>query len=195
VTILNDAQIQRRLMLPWSDPGWLAINPFHGGGKVPGKISSGLSSFGYDMRLAQDFKIPSFRQESDNTIDPKNPGSIKWTEVVRPADSELIIAPHSFVLGRSMEWFHIPRDVLAICIGKSTYARSGLIVNITPLEPEWEGHVTIEIGNQTPFPSKVYIGEGISQVLFLTGALPGTSYADRQGKYQGQTGVTLGKVE
>lgn len=149
-------------------------------------ISYGLSSYGYDMRLSHEFKI--FTNVYSSIVDPK-----AFTEdvFVSIEDAVCVIPPNSFALARSMEYFRIPRNVLTMCIGKSTYARCGLIVNVTPFEPEWEGHVTIEISNTTPLPAKIYAGEGIAQVLFFEGAPCDISYAERNGKYQKQRGVTF----
>lgn len=166
------------------------IEPFVEAQKREGMISYGLSSYGYDARVAPEFKI--FTNLESAIVDPKNfsPASFvdKTTDVC-------IIPPNSFALARTIEYFRIPRDVLVICLGKSTYARCGIIVNVTPLEPEWEGHVTIEISNTTPLPAKIYANEGICQFLFFRGDLPcETSYKDRAGKYMKQTGVTLPKL-
>lgn len=149
-------------------------------------ISFGVTSYGYDARLANEFKV--FHNAFGGVVDPKNFDERSFVEVSNVA--WLDIPPNSFVLGRSVEYFKIPRDILAICIGKSTYARCGIIVNVTPLEPEWEGHVTIEISNTTPLPARVYPNEGIMQVVFLYGdGQCAVSYADRKGKYQKQTGI------
>jgi len=148
-------------------------------------VSYGLSSFGYDLRVADEFKI--FTNVYNSMIDPKH---FREEAFVYLKTAECIIPPNSFALARSIEYFRMPRDVLAICLGKSTYARCGIIVNVTPFEPEWEGFVTIEISNTTPLPAKVYAGEGIAQVLFLKSSTPcEISYADRGGKYMKQTGV------
>ncbi len=156
-------------------------------------ISYGLSSYGYDARIADDFRI--FTNVDNAVVDPKAFSGAGFVHRKAGPGGFVTIPPNSFLLGSTVEWFRIPRDVLVICLGKSTYARCGLIVNVTPLEPEWEGHVTIEISNTTPLPAKVYANEGICQFLFLRGAAGClTSYADRQGKYQGQQGVTLPKV-
>jgi dCTP deaminase len=150
-------------------------------------ISYGLSSYGYDARVSDEFKI--FTNIHSSIVDPKN--FDKQSFVDRKTDV-CIIPPNSFALARTVEYFKIPRDVLVICVGKSTYARCGIIVNVTPLEPEWEGHVTLEFSNTTPLPAKIYAGEGACQFLFLRGDdLCETSYADRSGKYMGQRGVTL----
>ncbi len=153
-------------------------------------ISYGTSSYGYDIRCANEFKI--FTNINSAVVDPKNFSEQSFVNV--EADV-CIIPPNSFALARTVEYFRIPRDVLTICLGKSTYARCGIIVNVTPLEPEWEGHVTLEFSNTTPLPAKIYANEGVAQVLFL-GADEEceVSYADRSGKYQGQQGVTLPKA-
>jgi len=167
------------------------IAPFEEKMQRQGVISYGLSSYGYDARVAPDFKI--FTNIDNALVDPKNFSESSF--VTRKTDV-CIIPPNSFVLAHTIEYFKIPRDVLVICLGKSTYARCGLIVNVTPLEPEWEGHVTLEISNTTPLPAKVYANEGVCQFLFLKADSPcEVSYADRGGKYQGQTGVTLPRME
>ncbi len=150
-------------------------------------ISYGTSSYGYDVRCASEFKI--FTNINSAVVDPKAFDSKSFVDI----ESDVcIIPPNSFALARTVEYFRIPRDVLTICLGKSTYARCGIIVNVTPLEPEWEGHVTLEFSNTTPLPAKIYAHEGVAQMLFLQSDEPClTSYRDRQGKYQGQTGVTL----
>ena len=154
-------------------------------------ISYGLSSFGYDMRIANEFRV--FTPNIYNSVvDPKDIDERAMVEY--EVENHILIPPNSYVLGRSMEYFEMPSDVLGIVLGKSTYARSGIIVNVTPLEPGWEGYVTIEIGNGTPLPAKVYANEGIAQVIFLKGEAPAVSYADKQGKYQRQTGITLPKL-
>jgi dCTP deaminase len=156
-----------------------------------GVISYGLSSYGYDARLAEEFKI--FTNIDNAIVDPKN---FSDTSFVNRKTDVCVIPPNSFALARTVEYFKIPRDILVICLGKSTYARCGLIVNVTPLEPEWEGHVTLEISNTTPLPARVYANEGVCQFLFLKAdSLCETSYADRGGKYMKQTGVTLPRME
>ena len=151
-------------------------------------LSYGVSSYGYDARVADDFKV--FTNTYGTIVDPKNFDDRSFVDV-RAKDGYIIIPPNSFVLGRTVERFRIPRDVLVVCVGKSTYARCGIIVNVTPLEPGWEGHVTLEFSNTTPLPAKLYANEGACQFIFLRSASPcQTSYADRKGKYQGQTGVT-----
>jgi dCTP deaminase len=166
------------------------IEPFEDRQRREGMISFGLSSYGYDARVAPEFKI--FTNVDNALVDPKEFSERSFVE--RSGDS-CVIPPNSFALARTVEYFRIPRDILVICLGKSTYARCGMIVNVTPLEPEWEGHVTLEISNTTPLPARVYAHEGICQFLFLKGAEPPeVSYADRQGKYMGQRGVTLPKL-
>ena len=153
-------------------------------------VSYGLSSYGYDIRCAREFKV--FTNINSTIVDPKNFDPRNFVEI--EAD-ECIIPPNSFALARTVEYFRIPRDVLTVCLGKSTYARCGIIVNVTPFEPEWEGYVTLEFSNTTPLPAKIYAGEGCAQVLFFqSDEQCETSYRDRGGKYQGQVGVTLPKV-
>ena len=166
------------------------IEPFVEAQKREGLISYGLSSYGYDARVSDEFKV--FTNVDSATIDPKNFSSDSFVD--RKTDV-CIIPPNSFALTRTVERFKIPRDVLVICLGKSTYARCGIIVNVTPLEPEWEGFVTIEISNTTPLPAKIYANEGICQFLFLkSDRLCEISYADRAGKYMDQVGVTLPRL-
>ncbi len=150
-------------------------------------VSYGTSSYGYDVRCANEFKI--FTNINSAIVDPKAFDSNSFVDV----ETDIcIIPPNSFVLARTVEYFKIPRDVLTICVGKSTYARCGIIVNVTPLEPEWEGHVTLEFSNTTPLPAKIYANEGVAQMLFFqSDEICQTSYRDRAGKYQGQKGVTL----
>lgn len=150
-------------------------------------VSYGTSSYGYDVRCANEFKV--FTNINSAIVDPKHFDPQSFVDI---KSDVCIIPPNSFALARTIEYFRIPRDVLTICLGKSTYARCGIIVNVTPLEPEWEGHVTLEFSNTTPLPAKIYAGEGCAQMLFLQSNEPcQTSYKDRKGKYQGQTGVTL----
>ena len=166
------------------------IAPFVETQQRDGVISYGLSSYGYDARVADDFRI--FTNVDSAVVDPKQFNSDSFVTRRGPA---CIIPPNSFVLGHTVEYFRIPRDVLVICLGKSTYARCGIIVNVTPLEPEWEGQVTIEISNTTPLPARIYAHEGICQFLFLRGdSAPETSYADKAGKYMGQRGVSLPRM-
>ncbi|MEM6780776.1 MAG: dCTP deaminase [Pseudomonadota bacterium] len=183
--ILSDAQI-RELALEHD-----MISPFEEKQTAKGKISYGLSSYGYDSRCSNEFKI--FTNVDNAIVDPKDFSEKSFVD--RTTDV-CIIPPNSFVLTRSVEYFKIPRDVMVICLGKSTYARCGLIVNVTPLEPGWEGHVTLEISNTTPLPAKVYANEGVAQFLFFKGSeVCETSYADRAGKYMGQQGVTLPRIK
>ncbi len=158
-----------------------------GGQKI---ISYGLSSYGYDARCSNEFMI--FTNVDNAIVDPKNFSNDSFVE---RTTNVCVIPPNSFVLTRTVEYFRIPKDVLVICLGKSTYARCGLIVNVTPLEPGWEGHVTLEISNTTPLPAKVYANEGVAQFLFFKGSSAcEVSYADRAGKYMAQRGVTLPRV-
>ena len=153
-------------------------------------VSFGTSSYGYDVRCADEFKI--FTNINHAIVDPKSFDPDSFVDV--QADT-CIIPPNSFALARTVEYFRIPRSVLTVCLGKSTYARCGIIVNVTPLEPEWEGHVTLEFSNTTPLPAKIYANEGVAQMLFFeSDEVCETSYADRGGKYQGQKGVTLPKT-
>ena len=153
-------------------------------------ISYGVSSYGYDLRVTNEFKV--FTNVFNSIVDPKGFAEDSFVNVT--AD-ECIVPPNSFALARSVEYFRIPRNVLTVCLGKSTYARCGIIVNVTPFEPEWEGHVTLEISNTTPLPAKIYANEGLAQVLFFEAEeICETSYADRGGKYQGQTGITIPRM-
>jgi dCTP deaminase len=168
------------------------IEPFVDGQVREGAISYGVSSYGYDMRVAPEFRI--FTNVLSVIVDPKHFDARSFVEF----NGEVcIVPPNSFALARSVEYFRIPRNVLTICVGKSTYARCGIITNVTPFEPEWEGHVTLEISNTTPLPAKIYANEGICQVLFFEADDDDNcqvSYADKKGKYQKQTGVTLPKL-
>jgi len=169
------------------------IDPF-----IPGQIregdngrviSYGTSSYGYDIRCADEFKI--FTNINSAVVDPKNFDDNSFVDV---KSDVCIIPPNSFALARTVEYLRIPRNVLVVCLGKSTYARCGIIVNVTPLEPDWEGHVTLEFSNTTPLPAKIYANEGVAQILFFeSDEVCETSYGDRAGKYQGQQGVTLPK--
>lgn len=153
-------------------------------------VSYGTSSYGYDIRCAKDFKV--FTNINSAVVDPKDFDSNSFVDV---KSDVCIVPPNSFALARTVEYFRIPRNVLTLCLGKSTYARCGIIVNVTPLEPEWEGHVTLEFSNTTPLPAKIYANEGVAQVIFLESDEPcEVSYKDRGGKYQNQTGVTLPKT-
>ena len=153
-------------------------------------VSYGVSSYGYDIRVGNEFKI--FTNVSSTVVDPKN---FDDKNIVDFVGDVCIVPPNSFALARTVEYFKIPKNVLAICLGKSTYARCGIIVNVTPFEPEFEGHITIEISNTTPLPAKIYANEGIAQVLFLEGDEQcKTTYKDKKGKYQGQKGITLPRI-
>ena len=153
-------------------------------------ISYGLSSYGYDLRVSNEFKV--FTNVYNAVVDPK---AFDERSFVTMKGDSCLVPPNSFALARSMEYFRIPRDVLTLCVGKSTYARCGIIVNVTPFEPEWEGHVTLEISNTTPLPARIYAGEGLAQVLFLAAMETcETSYADRGGKYQAQRGITVPRM-
>ena len=166
------------------------ISPFEENQVRGNKISFGLSSFGYDARVSNEFKI--FTNVNSEVVDPKN---FKSTNFITRSGNECIIPPNSFALASTMEYFKIPDDVMVICLGKSTYARCGIIVNVTPLEPGWEGYVTLEFSNTTPLPAKIYANEGVAQFIFLKGnEKPNITYADRNGKYMKQKGVTLPKV-
>lgn len=166
------------------------IEPFSENQVREGVISFGVSSYGYDMRISGEFKI--FTNINNTIVDPKNFDPRSFVDY---KGDVCIIPPNSFALGHSVEYFRIPRDVLVICLGKSTYARCGIVVNVTPLEPEWEGHVTIEISNTTPLPARIYANEGIAQLLFIQGSeVCETSYADKSGKYQAQKGITLPRM-
>ena len=166
------------------------IEPFVETQKRDGVISYGLSSYGYDARVADDFRV--FTNVDSAVVDPK---AFNEDSFVRRSGPTCTIPPNSFALAHTVEYFRIPRDVLVICLGKSTYARCGIIVNVTPLEPEWEGQVTIEISNTTPLPARIHAHEGICQFLFLRGdSPPEVSYADKKGKYMGQRGVSLPRM-
>ncbi|MEW6179025.1 MAG: dCTP deaminase [Chloroflexota bacterium] len=166
------------------------IEPFVDHQKRDGVISYGLSSYGYDIRVADEYKI--FTNVFSAVVDPK---SFDTKSMVDFKGDVCIIPPNSFALARTVEYFRIPRNVLTICVGKSTYARCGIIVNVTPFEPEWEGFVTLEISNTTPLPAKIYSNEGIAQVLFFEGDEPcEISYADKKGKYQRQQGILLPRL-
>jgi dCTP deaminase len=190
VAVLSDRQIRRLVK----------IEPFEDAKKRPGKISYGVSSYGYDVRVGSHFKIftPTPRTGQVTIVDPKaftddlmvevDTGTLKLDHVIIP--------PNSFALCETVEYIEVPRDVLVVCVGKSTYARCGLIVNVTPLEPEWRGKVTLEISNTTPLPAKVYSNEGIAQLIFLKAdEVCEKSYADKKGKYQDQGGLTLPRVD
>ena len=190
MAVLCDTQI--RELVP--------IEPFADNVKRPGKVSFGVSSYGYDVRVGTLFKVftnvPAHGGQS--IVDPKNfdDGSFVTIDTRATGKDHVIIPPNSFALAETVETFAIPRDILAICVGKSTYARCGIIVNVTPLEPEWRGKVTIEISNTTPLPAKIYANEGIAQMIFLKAdRVCAVSYADKGGKYQNQSGLVLPKVD
>jgi len=188
MSILSDIEIINRCK------NQQMISPFcenqvreSGGQKI---ISYGTSSYGYDAMVANEFKI--FTNINSSIIDPKAFSSQSFVDI---STDVCIIPPNSFALARTVEYFKIPRDILVVCVGKSTYARCGIIVNVTPLEPEWEGHVTLEFSNTTPLPAKIYANEGACQFLFFKASeICKTSYKDRNGKYQNQTGVTIPRV-
>ena len=188
MTIKSDTWIRRmaetqRMIEPF-EPGQISEVDGH---KV---VSYGTSSYGYDIRCSREFKI--FTNINSTIVDPKNFDEKSFVDF---SGDICIIPPNSFALARTVEYFRIPRDVLVLCLGKSTYARCGIIVNVTPLEPEWEGHVTLEFSNTTPLPAKIYANEGVAQVIFFeSDEACETSYKDRGGKYQGQRGVTVPKV-
>jgi dCTP deaminase len=190
VGVLSDGQIRRHVKItPWEE----AI-------KRPGKVSYGVSSYGYDVRVGTHFKIftATPRTGGITVVDPKKFTDDLMVEVdtAKQGTDHIVIPPHSFALCETVEYLEIPRDVLAICVGKSTYARCGLIVNVTPLEPEWRGKVTLEISNTTPLPARVYANEGIAQLIFLKAdEVCEKSYADKAGKYQDQGGLTLPRVD
>ena len=166
------------------------IEPFAENQKRDGVISFGLSSYGYDLRVADEFKI--FTNVNNSIVDPKRFDEGSFVEFKGPV---CIVPPNSFALARSVEYFRIPRSVLTICVGKSTYARCGIIVNVTPLEPEWEGFVTLEISNTTPLPARVYSNEGLCQIVFFeSDEVCETSYKDKKGKYQAQQGIVLPRI-
>ena len=166
------------------------IEPFADRQVRDGVISFGVSSYGYDMRVADEFRV--FTNVYGTVVDPKNFDPSAFVTVQAPVCT---IPPNSFALGRSVEYFRIPRNVITICLGKSTYARCGIIVNVTPFEPEWEGYVTLEISNTTPLPARIYANEGIAQVLFFeSDEACEVSYADKKGKYQAQAGITPAKL-
>ena len=184
MTVLSDKWIKEMVRIN------NMISPFENKQVRGNKISYGLSSFGYDARVSNEFKI--FTNVNSEIIDPKN---FSQNNFISKNGIECIIPPNSFVLSSTVEYFKIPNDVMVICLGKSTYARCGIIVNVTPLEPAWEGHVTLEFSNTTPLPAKIYANEGVAQFIFLKGnEKPEITYADRNGKYMKQSGVTLPKI-
>ena len=167
------------------------IDPFTDKQTTQGAISYGVSSYGYDIRVTDEFKV--FTDVFNTVVDPKSFNEKSFVTIV---DKECIIPPNSFALARTVEYFKIPKNVITVCLGKSTYARCGIIVNVTPFEPEWEGYVTLEISNTTPLPAKIYSNEGLCQVLFFQSDEPcRTSYKDKAGKYQHQTGITLPRMK
>ncbi|MGB3364138.1 MAG: dCTP deaminase [Thermodesulfobacteriota bacterium] len=166
------------------------IEPFIDGQVRDGAISYGVSAYGYDIRVSNEFKV--FTNIYNSVVDPKNFDDKSFVEI---NDDICMIPPNSFALARTVEYFRIPRSVITLCVGKSTYARCGIIVNVTPFEPEWEGYVTLEISNTTPLPAKIYANEGIAQVLFFeSDEVCDVSYADKKGKYQNQVGITTPKL-
>ncbi len=182
--ILCDTQIQKLVK----------IVPFEAAQKREGRISYGVSSYGYDVRVGGQFKI--FTNVNSEVVDPKKFSPRSFVDVDATKEGHVLIPPNSFALCETVEYFEIPRDMLAICVGKSTYARCGIIVNVTPLEPEWKGKITIEISNTTPLPARIYANEGIAQIIFLRGEqVCAHSYADKRGKYQDQPGLTLPRVD
>jgi dCTP deaminase len=177
MSVLPDWQIQRDIV----------IDPFDAGSARPGVISYGVSSYGYDVRVGRHYKV--FTNVHSAIVDPKQFSSRSFVDI---EGDHCIIPPNSFALAETVEYLEIPRDILGVCLGKSTYARCGIIVNVTPLEPEWRGKVTIEISNTTPLPAKIYSGEGIAQILFFrANDVCRVSYGDKKGKYQDQKGLTL----
>src|SRR6478672_7852885 len=189
MSVCSDAWIRRmavenRMIEPFADG---QTKKLENGLRV---ISYGLSSYGYDLRVSREFKV--FTNVFNTVVDPKNFDPRSMVDIVTDV---CIVPPNSFALARSVEYFRIPRNVLTICVGKSTYARCGIIVNVTPFEPEWEGHVTLEISNTTPLPARIYAGEGLAQVLFLAAAEPcEASYSARGGKSQAQQGITVPRM-
>jgi dCTP deaminase len=181
MSVLSDHEIRRAL----------TIIPLAEGVRRPGRISYGLSSYGYDVRVGRRFKI--FTNVNTQVVDPKEFSSASFVDF---EGDVCTIPPNSFALAETVEYLEIPRDVIGICVGKSTYARCGIIVNVTPLEPEWRGRITLEISNTSPLPARIYADEGIAQILFLRALTPcERSYADKDGKYQDQGGLTLPKVD
>ncbi len=188
MSVLCDTQIRELV----------SIEPFQDNIKRSGCISYGVSSYGYDVRVGTLFKIftPTSRTGQLAVVDPKKFDDSCFVTVEADASGGVVIPPNSFALCETVETFDIPRDVLCICVGKSTYARCGIIVNVTPLEPEWRGKVTLEISNTTPLPARIYANEGIAQMIFLKAdRICAVSYADKQGKYQDQAGLVLPKVD
>jgi dCTP deaminase len=175
------------VLADWLIERHVKIEPFAASASRPGVISYGLTSYGYDVRVGRKFKV--FTNARCTVVDPKNFDPASFVDI---EGDHCLIPPNSFALAETVEYLEIPRNIICICLGKSTYARCGIIVNVTPLEPEWRGRVTIEISNTTPLPAKIYAGEGIAQILFLKAEdVCRTSYADKKGKYQDQQGLTL----
>jgi len=190
MTVLCDTQIRELI----------GIEPFAEGEKRPGAISFGVSSYGYDVRVGTRFKVftPTSPTGGVTVVDPKvfDPNLFITIDTNETGADHIVIPPNSFALAETVETVHVPRDVMVICVGKSTYARCGIIVNVTPLEPEWRGCITLEISNTTPLPARVYAGEGLAQLVFLKAdRVCAVSYADKHGKYQDQAGLTLPKVD
>ncbi len=190
--VLSDSQIREMVR----------IEPFESNGKRPGRVSYGLSSYGYDVRVGTLFKVFTNVDLSGSgaqaVVDPKNFSDDMFVTIntERTGRDHIVIPPNSFALAETVETISVPRNVLALCVGKSTYARCGIIVNVTPLEPEWRGKVTLEISNTTPLPAKIYANEGIAQVIFIKAdRVCNVSYADKGGKYQDQAGLTLPRVD
>ena len=185
--LLNDSEILKRCRKGM-------IHPYSAGQVGSGVVSYGISSYGYDIRLGTNYKV--FTNVKNTIVDPKNLSDEAFVDISTVENGFVTIPPNSFALAESREYIKMPRDLLGICVGKSSYARVGIIINVTPIEPEWEGKITIEISNTTPCPAKVYSSEGIMQLLFLKASEPcRVSYNDRDGKYQGQAGITLPIVE
>ncbi len=188
--VLCDSQIREQV----------GIEPFSEAMKRPGRISYGVSSYGYDVRVGTHFKVftPTSPTGGQAVVDPKafDDASFVAIDTAKTGRDHVVIPPNSFALCETVEHLTIPRDVLVVCVGKSTYARCGMIVNVTPLEPEWRGRITLEISNTTPLPAKIYANEGIAQLVFLKAdRVCEVSYADKQGKYQDQSGLVLPKVD
>jgi dCTP deaminase len=178
------------ILADWQIAKEIVIEPFAEGQSRPGVISYGVTSYGYDVRVGRHFKV--FTNVYGAVVDPKNFSPSAFVDI---EGDHCVIPPNSFALAETVEYFEIPRNILALCVGKSTMARCGIIVNITPLEPEWRGRITIEISNTTPLPAKIYANEGIAQILFLRAEeICRVSYADKKGKYQDQKGLTLPRV-
>jgi dCTP deaminase len=192
----NDGKVFRRehvmgVLADWQIKQEIKIEPFEESRLRPGVISYGVSSYGYDVRVGRKFKL--FTNVYGAIVDPKNFTATAFVDI---EGDYCVIPPNSFALAETVEYIEVPRDILCVCLGKSTYARCGIIVNVTPLEPEWRGKITIEISNTTPLPAKIYAGEGIAQILFLRGEkVCATSYGDKRGKYQDQKGLTLPFVQ